>query len=48
MELAWLKLANEEIAIAIVVDKDTRTRVATTSAIDREQIFRCMTRPQES
>jgi hypothetical protein len=48
MELAWPKLANEETAIAIVVDKDTRTKVATTSAIDREQMFRCITRPQGS
>jgi hypothetical protein len=42
MELAWL--ANEEPAIVIVIDKDTRTKVATTSVIDREQIFRRMTR----
>jgi hypothetical protein len=41
MELAWL--ANEKPAIAIVIDKDTRTKVATTRAIDREQIFRRMT-----
>jgi hypothetical protein len=47
MELAWPRLANEETAIAIVVDKDTRKKVATTNAIDREQIFRCMTRPPE-
>jgi hypothetical protein len=31
-----------------VVDKDTRKKVATTNAIDREQIFRCMTRPPEA
>jgi hypothetical protein len=43
MELAWPRLANEEIAIAIVVD-NTRKKVATTNAIDRE---RCMTRPPE-
>jgi hypothetical protein len=42
MELAWL--ANEEPAIVIVIDKDTRTKVATTTVIDREQIFRRMTR----
>jgi hypothetical protein len=30
-----------------VVDKDSRKKVATTNAIDREQIFRCMTRPPE-
>jgi len=47
MALAWPRLANEETAIAIVVDKDTRKKVATTNAIDREQIFRCMTRPPE-
>jgi len=45
MELA--RLANEEPAIVIVIDKDTRTKVAMTSVIDREQIFRCMTRPPE-
>jgi hypothetical protein len=45
MELAWLRLANEEPAIAIVVNKDTRTKAATTGAFDREQVFRCMTRP---
>jgi hypothetical protein len=44
MELAWPRLANEETAIATVIDKDSRTNVAATSAIDREQIFRCMTR----
>ncbi len=43
MELAWL--ANEETAIAIVVDKATRTKVDMTSAIDREQLFRRMTFP---
>jgi hypothetical protein len=48
MELAWPRLANEETAIAIVVDKDTRTKVAKASAIDREQMFQCMTRPQGS
>jgi hypothetical protein len=37
MELAWPRLANEETAIAIVVDKDTRKKVATTNAIDRKQ-----------
>jgi hypothetical protein len=42
MELAWL--ADEESAIAIVVDKDTRRKVATTSVIDRKKIFRRMTR----
>jgi len=42
MELAWL--ADEEPAIAIVVDKDTRRKVATTSVIDRMKIFRRMTR----
>jgi hypothetical protein len=47
MELTWPRLASEETAIAIVVDKDTRKKVATTNAIDREQIFRCMTRPPE-
>jgi hypothetical protein len=47
MELAWPRLASEETAIAIVVDKDTRKKSATTNAIDREQIFRCMTRPPE-
>jgi hypothetical protein len=46
MELAWPRLANEETATAIAVDKDTRTKVTTTSTVDREQIFRCMTRPQ--
>jgi|ERR1700730_15022921 hypothetical protein len=45
MELAWPRLANEETAIAIVVDKDTRKKVATTNAIDREQIFRSMDPP---
>jgi hypothetical protein len=48
MELAWPRLANEETATAIAVDKDTRTKVTTTSTVDREQIFRCMTRPQGS
>ena len=43
MELAWPRLAEEETAIAIVVD-NTRKKVATTNAIDRE---RCMTRPPE-
>ena len=47
MELAWPRLANEETAIAIVADNDTRKKIATTSAIDREQIFRRMTRPLE-
>jgi hypothetical protein len=48
MELAWPRLANEETAIAIVVDKDTRKKVATTNAIDRKQIFRRMIHaPQE-
>jgi hypothetical protein len=47
MELTWPRLASEETAIAIVVDKDTRKKVATTNAIDRERIFRCMTRPPE-
>jgi hypothetical protein len=47
MELTWPRLGSEETAIAIVVDKDTRKKVATTNAIDREQIFRCMTRPPE-
>jgi hypothetical protein len=47
MELAWPRPANEETAIAIVVDKDTRKKVAATNAIDREQIFRCMSRPPE-
>jgi uncharacterized protein (DUF924 family) len=42
MELAWL--ANEEPAIAIVVDKDTRKKVATTSATDHKQIFQRMIR----
>jgi hypothetical protein len=42
MESAWL--ADEEPAIAIVVDKDTRRKVATTSVIDRKKIFRRMTR----
>ena len=46
MELVWPRLANEKTAIAIVVD-NTRKKVATTNAIDREQIFRCMTRPPE-
>jgi hypothetical protein len=45
MELAWPRLANEETAIAIVVDKDTRKKVATTNAIDRGQIFRRMIHP---
>src|SRR6516225_5352294 len=48
MQLAWPRLANGKTATAIVVDKNTRTKVATTSAIDREQTFRCMTRPQGS
>jgi len=47
MELTWPRLASEETAIAIVVDKDTRKKVATTKATDREQTFRCMTRPPE-
>ena len=47
MELARPRLANEETPMAIAVDKDSRKKVATTNAIDREQIFRCMTRPQE-
>jgi hypothetical protein len=47
MELTWPRLASEDTAIAIVVDKDTRKKAATTNAIDREQIFRCMTRPSE-
>ena len=37
MELAWPRLANEETAIAIVVD-NTRKKVATTNAIDRETV----------
>jgi hypothetical protein len=45
MELAWPRLANEETAIAIVADKEACTKVAATSAIDREQIFWRMTRP---
>jgi hypothetical protein len=47
MELAWPGLANGETAIAIVVDKDSRKKVTTTNVIDREPIFRCMTRPPE-
>jgi hypothetical protein len=42
MESAWL--ADEKPPIAIVVDKDTRRKVATTSVIDRKKIFRRMTR----
>ena len=49
MELTWPRLASEETAITIVVDKDTRTKVPTTSVIDCEQVFRRMTHhPAES
>jgi hypothetical protein len=41
VELAWPRLANEAIAIAIVVAKGVRKK------IDRERTFRCMTSPPE-
>jgi hypothetical protein len=42
MELASPRLANEAIAIAIVVAKVTRTKGTTIDETDSEQIFRCM------
>jgi hypothetical protein len=42
MELAWL--ADEEPAIAIVVGKVARRKVAMTNLIDRKKIFPRMTR----
>jgi hypothetical protein len=47
MELASPRLANEAMAIAIVVAKGTRKKGTTTQQIDREQISRIMTRPPE-
>jgi hypothetical protein len=47
MALASPRLANEAIAIAIVVAKGTRKKGTTTQEIDREQMSRCMTRPPE-
>ena len=41
MELARPRLANEETAIATVIDKDIRKKVGTTNTIDR------ITRSQE-
>jgi hypothetical protein len=47
MELASPRLANEAMAIAIVVAKGTRKKGTTTEQIAREQISRIMTRPPE-
>ena len=46
-KLPWPRLANEETAIAMIVDKDSRKKAAATNAIDREPIFGFMTRPPE-
>jgi hypothetical protein len=48
MEVASPRLASEEVAIAIVAANGSRRKGATTDAIDRDQIFRCMTTPPRS